>query len=77
MDSLGVQMRRKVFSGMRRAAVERQAEDWLARQAPSFELHAAITRFGDSRTRSIVTVTVLYDLGAKAAARRFEGRLAA
>jgi hypothetical protein len=68
-------MKRKVFSGARRAQVERQAEDWLAKQAPSFELHAAMTRLRGRA--SGVTVTIWYDLHTKVGARHIQSRLAA
>ncbi len=74
-NNLGVQMKRKVFSGTRRATVERQAESWLARQAPSFDLHAAITQ---SRGRAAgVTVTVLYNTRADMRVRHINRPLAA
>jgi hypothetical protein len=74
-NNLGVQMKRKVFSGVRRAIVERQAESWLARQAPSFDLHAAITQ---SRGRAAgVTVTVLYNTRSDMRARHINRPLAA
>ena len=74
-NNLGVQMKRKVFSGVRRAIVERQAESWLAKQAPSFDLHAAITQ---SRGRAAgVTVTVLYNTRGDRRVRHINGPMAA
>jgi len=68
-------MKRKVFSGVRRAIVERQAESWLAKQAPSFDLHAAITQ---SRGRAAgVTVTVLYNTRGDRRVRHINGPMAA
>ncbi|MBS0219933.1 MAG: hypothetical protein JSR91_04245 [Proteobacteria bacterium] len=68
-------MKRKVFSGMRRAIVERQAENWLARQSSSFDLHSAITR--PRNGGGGVIVTVFYDRGTKVPRRHGQGRLAA
>ena len=74
-ERLGVHMKRKVFSGVRRAIVERQAENWLARQSSSFDLHSAITRPRSGAAG--VTVTVFYDRGTKVPRRHGQGRLAA